>query len=484
MSLLPLRLCASILSISTAAILTGGEPAAPAALSILLRGEAETELAPHGRGNVYAPEVYRDGDRWLMWYGGQGRDGHDRIHLAESPDGKSWTKRGVVLECGTANHVNDPSVVKIAGVWWMYYTVAETGEADEIAAATSPDGITWTKRGVVLARGAGDAWDSLKVGRPSVLHEGGVFKMWYDGQPTETAAAVDPVAASVKKAGRAAGYAESPDGLTWTRRPQPVLPGAGALQVVRTGGRYIMLHESGQGVLWAASPDGFGWTPRGMLTTLSGTDGDRFGRVTPFLLPDTSGRAGTLYFGAAPRASWDHNAIGSQPVTLPGNNPPDGAARPGCVSSSPPLAAPPLRTQWRRNPLTSARSFPPFSLRHRFTPCPQPLTKAATSAHEHRSPRPPSAPRNPAPPCQAGSGPENQTQTRWIKPNQGKSRYIRDDHSLRSAASSLLRRQSPAVPLLLELAAYNRAKEKSVSAGSDGYWAAKERILSRIVALK
>ena len=51
-----------------------------------------------------------------MWYGGQGRDGHDRIHLAESDDGVNWVRRGVVLDNGEANHVNDPSVVKVGNV--------------------------------------------------------------------------------------------------------------------------------------------------------------------------------------------------------------------------------------------------------------------------------------------------------------------------------------------------------------------------------
>lgn len=303
-----------------AATLCASDPGPPGSggnAAIQLRGEADSERAPHGHGNVYAPEVHRDGARWLMWYGGQGRDGHDRIHLAESPDGRIWRKRGVVLDRGSANHVNDPSVVRVEGVWWMFYTVAETGESDEIAAATSKDGIAWTKRGVVLGRGVGNAWDSLKTGRPSVMHEGGVFKMWYDGQATDAAAASDQTAASVKRHGRAAGCAESTDGLTWKRRAQPVLQGAGALQVTRAGKRYVMVHESGKGVLWAESADGLTWKDRGLLTGLSGGAEDRCGRVTPFLLPDTTGTGGTLYFGAAPRATWDHNLIESQRIVIP-----------------------------------------------------------------------------------------------------------------------------------------------------------------------
>jgi hypothetical protein len=292
------------------------DPGALRKLNILVRGETNTEQAPHGTGNVYAPEIHRDGKRWLMWYGGQGRDGHDRIHLAESEDGTLWKKRGVVLDRGTANHVNDPSVVRTADVWWMYYTVAETGETDEIAAATSKDGVTWKKRGVVLGRGAGNAWDSLKTGRPSVLYEGGVFKMWYDGQPSDAAVAADKTAAAVRRSGRAAGYATSRDGLTWERHAQPVLEGAGALQVAHTGNRYVMVHESGKGILWAESADGLTWKEQGLLAGLSGDAEDRCGRVTPFFLPDTTEPGGTLFFGAASERTWDHNKIASQQVTL------------------------------------------------------------------------------------------------------------------------------------------------------------------------
>lgn len=285
-------------------------------MRVILRGEDETEVAPHGTGNVYAPEVHRDGERWLMWYGGQGRDGHDRIHLAESADGQHWTKRGVVLDCGTANHVNDPSVVRVAATWWMFYTVAENSEFDEIAAATSPDGVKWAKRGVVLTHSDGSAWDSLKVGRPSVLHEGGVFRMWFDGQPTPEAVAVNPFAAAVKRETRAVGYATSLDGLAWERRPEPVLrEGAGAVHVSRVGDSLIMLIESGSGVRWASSHDGLTWNPRGLLLPLSGNEDDRFGQVTPFL--HIQNGAATVFFGAARRKTWDGNVIASHPVNVP-----------------------------------------------------------------------------------------------------------------------------------------------------------------------
>lgn len=287
----------------------------PPTTGVLIRGELESELAPHGTGNIYAPEVHRDGGLWRMWYGGQGKDGHDRIHLAESRDGDTWTKRGVVLDCGTANHVNDPTVARVGGDWWMFYTVAESGELDEIAAATSRDGMQWEKRGVVIRRGEGNAWDSWKVGRPSVLHEGGVFRMWFDGQPTREAAAVDGVAGRVKRYSRAVGYAESRDGLTWKRRAEPVfLEGAGAVAVARDDARLVMVFESHAGTRWTTSPDGLIWEGRGLLNSLSGGDPDRFGQVTPFLWRDAGGAK--LYFGAAARKTWDGNAIAAKSISL------------------------------------------------------------------------------------------------------------------------------------------------------------------------
>ena len=88
-------------------------------MRIVLVPEGELQAAPHGKGNIYAAEVHREAGRWRMWFGAQAKDGHDRIHLAESEDGVTWKSLGVVLEDPDANHVNDPSVVKVEGQYWM-----------------------------------------------------------------------------------------------------------------------------------------------------------------------------------------------------------------------------------------------------------------------------------------------------------------------------------------------------------------------------
>jgi predicted GH43/DUF377 family glycosyl hydrolase len=273
-------------------------------LRVLFRGEAMTELAPHGQGNVYAPSILIEGELWRMWYGGQGKDGHDRIHYAESRDaGRSWAKRGVVLENGSANHVNDPSVLRVKDQWFMFYTVAERGTEDAIALAVSVNGLKWQKRGVVLAPGPKGAWDSRLVGRPSVLHENGQFRMWYDGQPTKE----DRATVQLEGA-RAVGLATSPDGLNWTRHSGPVLQGGiGAVDVTRIAAGYLLLYEGHTGIGAATSRDGIHWKAGGLLTHLSGTDLDRYGQVTPHLV--RAGDTWQLFFGAASRKSWDGNSI-------------------------------------------------------------------------------------------------------------------------------------------------------------------------------
>ena len=288
--------------------------------AVVLRGTGPTEAAPHGQGNVYAPEVHRHEDAWWMWYGGQGEDGHDRIHLATSSDGIAWQRQGVVIDCGSANHVNDPTVTRRDDAWWMFYTVAQQGEQDQIAAARSTNGRQWELLGVVLPTGAADRWDSAKVGRPSVLWDQDRFRLWYDGQPTESTARSNNDASATRRVGRAVGYAESLDGRQWNRHERPVwIQGAGAVQVLKSAVGYLMVYESHQGTRYAKSGDGLEWADGGPLLQATGPD-EAHGHVTPFFwLDKPDATEGVLFFGAASRATWNFNAIARVPITVPEN---------------------------------------------------------------------------------------------------------------------------------------------------------------------
>lgn len=298
--------------------LPSGEP-------LPLVSSLESEQAPHGQGNLYAPEVHRGESGWIMWYGAQGKDGHDRIHAASSKDGKVWRKHGVVIDCETANHVNDPTVARAGGKWWMFYTLATMAEDDQIAAASSEDGLQWHLHGIVIRPGSEPAWDSRKVGRPSVLFEGGRFRLWYDGQPTETAIVRNTTARSTAQVGRAIGYAESPDGLQWQRRDEPVwISGAGAIHVSRVDSTLVMVYESHAGTQWAVSDDGYKWNAQGSLAAKQGDD-EASGHVTPYLFVEPRARetlersptSALLFYGAASRPSWNFNRIAVRSIPRP-----------------------------------------------------------------------------------------------------------------------------------------------------------------------
>lgn len=278
---------------------------------VLLRPVGDYESAPHGEGNIYAPSVLVDHGVWKMWYAGQGKDGHDRISYAESLDGKSWIKKGVVLEDPDANHINDPSVLKVAdNSYLMYYTRAEKYVIDRIHVAVSKDGIHWKPKGIALDAGPKNSWDALSVGRPSVIRENGLFKMWYDGRKDFAPGSPVEGVPFASPSHRYVGYATSKDGFHWKRQSNSPVFGndAGGLDVKRVGSVYLMLYESHGGTRYAKSKNGIQWQDGDWLVRKSGDAIDLHGHVTPFLLVNPDSTA-LLFFGAARAATWDRNVI-------------------------------------------------------------------------------------------------------------------------------------------------------------------------------
>ena len=98
----------------------------------------------------------------------------------------------------------------------MWYEAVGTDSLTCVALATSRDGLSWTKKGVVLSPSGMDTWEKKEVSPNSILVEGGVYRMWYHagGYPEGS-----------RRMGKAAiGLATSTDGLAWTRHPgNPVL---------------------------------------------------------------------------------------------------------------------------------------------------------------------------------------------------------------------------------------------------------------------
>jgi len=226
--------------------------------------------------------VIYDGISFTMWYAGEDSRGVDRIGVATSNDGLSWTKYSAnpVFDVGglgswDADSVMDPCVVKENGQYKMWYTGQTWGATSDddvyrIGYATSPDGIRWTRHpDPVLTPGPLGSWDDRRVWRPSVISTGSGYIMYYRG------AAVQEGSAAM------AGVATSPDGIQWTKVAVLSMPAGasgwdaysrqvGALNiggVMKAGDTYIMSYasikkqNSPAEIGLASSPDGFTWTP-------------------------------------------------------------------------------------------------------------------------------------------------------------------------------------------------------------------------------
>jgi len=146
----------------------------------------------------YAPSVLWDGGRFRMWWCSQlgiANPPGDDILLAESPSmdgpfaGPDGTG-GTPIFSGSftgfdAVHTCDPSVIKVNGTYYMYYTGAAGDHAhgNAIGLATSPDGRVWTRANggnplVTTSRNVSRD-NTYGAGQPSVVYLAGYFYLMF-----------------------------------------------------------------------------------------------------------------------------------------------------------------------------------------------------------------------------------------------------------------------------------------------------------------
>lgn len=100
-----------------------------------------------------------------------------------------------------------PWILREQGHWRMWYgsnlSWGPTQESMQhvIKYAESPDGVRWDRQGHVAIPLRNDGRE-YAVARPCVVHDSDIYRMWYSRRSPEYRI----------------GYAESADGLTWTRR--------------------------------------------------------------------------------------------------------------------------------------------------------------------------------------------------------------------------------------------------------------------------
>jgi predicted GH43/DUF377 family glycosyl hydrolase len=247
---------------------------------------------------VLNPSVVRFHGGYLNLY--SGFDGKTwRTGAATSPDGVTWTKSGQVLtpEGWEGNWATNGSAL-VEGAEILYWYAA--GDPPRIALARSSDGVHFAKESQpVVPLGPRGSFDERGVSDPYVIRRNDFFYLFYLGQD--------------RAARQRLGVARSRDGIAWEKlRSNPVLEmggpgdfdenGLGEPAVWSSGGSYWMLYtgrDRGEHrrLGLARSSDGVHWERDGTFAPVSGDqDWDRQVVCDPTveLMPDGSLR---VWFG-------------------------------------------------------------------------------------------------------------------------------------------------------------------------------------------
>jgi len=138
---------------------------------------------------ISAPTVVPTSDGYVMLYAAHRRS-TTAIARATSTDGRSWTRSGLVLEPGedwdSIDVVPGSVLVQDDGTWRLFYSGSD-GETWYLGEATSSDqGSTWTRQagshGYSFATGSPGDWDDSGVRDPFVMADAdGTWHMWYAG---------------------------------------------------------------------------------------------------------------------------------------------------------------------------------------------------------------------------------------------------------------------------------------------------------------
>jgi hypothetical protein len=181
------------------------------------------------------------------------------VGLAISEDGGETYKRVSLAPILERNGVDpyltaSPCVLVENGRWKMWYVSGTSWAAKDerpqhryhIKYAESADGINWKREGMVCIDYESE--EEYAISRPCVIRDGEVYKMWYASRGSSYRI----------------GYAESADGLAWTRKDRE-----SDIEVSESGWDsemvaypYVFKHEGGYYMLY--NGNGYGKTGIGL----------------------------------------------------------------------------------------------------------------------------------------------------------------------------------------------------------------------------
>ena len=197
-------------------------------------------------GACHATVVF-EVDEYKMWYSGNNGTSY-RILLANSSDGLNWVKHGPALDLGSENEMDDaglhsPTVIKDGGEYRMWYSGTHDS-LNNIMYANSTDGLNWSKHGRVLGNSEYGEFDDYEVSGPSIIQSADDYQMWFTG--------------SDRMNGRII-YANSTDGLNWITQGLAVDIGDFGDKDRLSSSDCLAIYHDGELKLWYSGFDGVTW---------------------------------------------------------------------------------------------------------------------------------------------------------------------------------------------------------------------------------
>ena len=135
---------------------------------------------PWNETHLWAPDVVFHDHLYYMYYsaGGKDRD-QSKIHLATSPDLKTWTRSPKNPMVVDGYDTRDPFILRWQDKWVMYYTATSKPARGHhiVASVTSDDLLTWTNRGVAFEDPSIGSWAG-PTESPFVVQRGHSFYLF------------------------------------------------------------------------------------------------------------------------------------------------------------------------------------------------------------------------------------------------------------------------------------------------------------------
>ena len=182
--------------------------------------------------DVRDPYVLEVDGIYYMFFAGQDANGVSSIGYAVSENGRKWFRQAsnpILTGSGEgfdADGVTAPVVRLEDNVWVLYYAAIENGTRPTSIGRATAESLRgpWERSDIpILTIGDSPAWDSLSITPGSLMEVDGTKRLYYSGFSADQVIGI--------------GYAESTDGITWTKynnldttssvylESDPVLPG-------------------------------------------------------------------------------------------------------------------------------------------------------------------------------------------------------------------------------------------------------------------